>query len=107
MQRAAHRVPPLQPHLQVVVFASGSPFPPFTTHDERTLFPAQANNAYVFPPIGMAALLTHCSTISDAVFLEAAESLARATPASRLSAGMLFPAFSDMKVRHALPCVLR
>lgn len=30
-----------------VVFASGSPFPPYTTNDERTLFPAQANNAYI------------------------------------------------------------
>ncbi|CAI6010995.1 unnamed protein product [Closterium sp. NIES-65] len=81
-----------------VVFASGSPFPAFTTHDKRTLVPAQANNAYVFPPIGMAAVLTNCSAITDGVFLEAAEALASKVPESRLASGMLFPAFSDMKV---------
>eukprot|EP00475_Leptophrys_vorax_P009935 TRINITY_DN1661_c0_g1_i1.p1 TRINITY_DN1661_c0_g1~~TRINITY_DN1661_c0_g1_i1.p1 ORF type:complete len:538 (-),score=36.04 TRINITY_DN1661_c0_g1_i1:183-1796(-) len=81
-----------------VVFASGSPFPPFTTHDGRTLLPAQANNAYVFPPIGMAAVITNCSAITDGVFLAAAEALAAKVPESRLASGMLFPAFSDMKV---------
>eukprot|EP00270_Netrium_digitus_P013738 TRINITY_DN459_c0_g3_i2.p1 TRINITY_DN459_c0_g3~~TRINITY_DN459_c0_g3_i2.p1 ORF type:complete len:1056 (-),score=308.06 TRINITY_DN459_c0_g3_i2:222-3335(-) len=80
-----------------VVFASGSPFPPYTTHDEKTIFPAQANNAYVFGPIGMAALLTRSKAITDDVFIVTAEALAAKTPESRLSSGMLFPTFSDMK----------
>ncbi|OAE35301.1 hypothetical protein AXG93_392s1500 [Marchantia polymorpha subsp. ruderalis] len=86
-----------------VVFASGSPFPPFVTNDERTLFPAQANNAYIsflkhiFGPIGMAAVLTKCKTITEEVFLITAELLAAKTPEARLESGMLFPAFSDMK----------
>lgn len=80
-----------------VVFASGSPFPPFSTPDGRRLFPAQSNNAYVFGPIGMAAVITECRTISDGVFLETAEALARRTPAAAFSSGMLFPSFSDMK----------
>eukprot|EP00246_Nothoceros_aenigmaticus_P018199 TRINITY_DN942_c0_g1_i1.p1 TRINITY_DN942_c0_g1~~TRINITY_DN942_c0_g1_i1.p1 ORF type:complete len:851 (-),score=161.13 TRINITY_DN942_c0_g1_i1:194-2491(-) len=79
-----------------VVFASGSPFPPYTTNDEKTLFPAQANNAYIFPPIGLAAVLTKCKSITADVFLETAEALAEKTPAGRLASGMLFPAFSDM-----------
>jgi malate dehydrogenase (oxaloacetate-decarboxylating)(NADP+) len=80
-----------------VVFASGSPFPPYTTNDERTLYPAQANNAYIFGPIGKAAVLTKCKAITDQVFLRTAEILAEKTPGSRLASGMLFPAFSDMK----------
>ncbi|CAM6112028.1 unnamed protein product [Calypogeia fissa] len=80
-----------------VVFASGSPFPPFWTNDDRTLFPAQANNAYIFGPIGKAAVLTKCKTISEELFLHTAELLAEFTPMSRLHSGMLFPAFSDMK----------
>lgn len=56
----------------------------------------------MFGPIGMAALLTHCKAITDGVFLEAAQVLAELTPGSRLASGMLFPAFSDMKVLSAL-----
>lgn len=54
---------------------------------------------HIFPPIGMAAVLTKCQSISDDVFLETAESLAAKTPEARLASGMLFPAFSDMTVR--------
>ena len=39
----------------------------------------QANNAYVFPAIGFAAVLTRASTISDEVFLAAAEMLSHMT----------------------------
>ena len=39
----------------------------------------QANNAYVFPAIGMAAVLTRASAITDDVFLIAAEALAHMT----------------------------
>lgn len=38
--------------------------------------PAQANNAYVFPAVGHAAVLARCSSISDEAFLVAAEALA-------------------------------
>ena len=39
----------------------------------------QANNPYVFPAIGMAAVLTRASAITDDVFLTAAEALAHMT----------------------------
>ena len=48
-----------------VLFASGSPFPP-QAHPSvagRTLCPAQANNAYIFPAVGHAAVLTRCREI--------------------------------------------
>ncbi|CAI5521416.1 unnamed protein product [Closterium sp. Naga37s-1] len=95
-----------------VVFASGSPFPPLVAESAEpgggkvTMYPAQANNAYVFGPIGMAALLTRCSSITDDVFLSTAEFLAQLTPQAHLDRGMLFPSLSAMKVStraHALP----
>eukprot|EP00959_Pyramimonas_sp_CCMP1952_P025211 528794-Pyramimonas_sp.AAC.1 len=53
------------------VFASGSPFPPLVwsppSGPPRTVYPAQANNAYAFPSIGFAAVLTRCSRITDEV----------------------------------------
>ena len=40
----------------------------------------QVNNAYVFPAIGHAAVLTRASVISDDVFLTAAEALSHMSP---------------------------
>lgn len=54
---------------------------------------------HVFGPIGMAAVLTKCSSITDEVFLETSRLLAALTPAEGLAHGRLFPAFSDLKVR--------
>ena len=39
----------------------------------------QANNAYVFPAVGFAAVLTRARSISDDVFLTAAEALSEVT----------------------------
>ena len=49
-------------------------------HESRCVWDdGQANNAYVFPAIGMAAVLTCASAITDDVFLTAAEALAHMT----------------------------
>lgn len=53
---------------------------------------------HIFGPIGMAAVLTKCSSITDDVFLETARLLAALTPQEGLAHGRLFPAFSDLKV---------
>ena len=73
-----------------VVFASGSPFPP-TTMDSardgktRTLYPAQANNAYVFPAVGRAAVLAGAGSVTDDDFLVAAEALSRTVSYTHLT----------------------
>jgi malate dehydrogenase (oxaloacetate-decarboxylating)(NADP+) len=81
-----------------VIFASGSPFDPITDAAGVTHYPAQANNAYIFPAVGMAAVLTKCSTITDEVFVVAAEALAEMAVMSDVAVGRLFPAFSN--IRH-------
>ncbi|KAL6757204.1 hypothetical protein V8C86DRAFT_2628574 [Haematococcus lacustris] len=64
---------------------------------KRFIRPAQANNAYVFPAVGLAAVVTQASSISDEVFLLAAEALADlAIPSKVLSEGALFPPFSHI-----------
>ena len=79
-----------------VAFASGSPFEPIS-FGGSTLYPAQANNAYVFPALGHAAVLADAKEISDDVFLAAAESLAVMTSEEELCSGKLFPDFDAIQ----------
>lgn len=79
------------------LFASGSPFPPITSAHGRTFYPAQANNALVFPAVGHAAALCRCREISDEVFLATAEALASMTSLEEVESGLLFPRFSAIK----------
>jgi malate dehydrogenase (oxaloacetate-decarboxylating)/malate dehydrogenase (oxaloacetate-decarboxylating)(NADP+) len=39
------------------LFASESPFPNYTTSEGKNLIPAQANDSWIFPPVGFGLLL--------------------------------------------------
>ncbi len=81
-----------------VVFASGSPFDPVVRkRDGVKVFPAQANNAYVFPALGFAAALTDASQVTDDLFLAAAESLSTITSDAEIDAGHLFPDMNSIR----------
>lgn len=69
------------------LFASGSPFKPIT-YDGKTLTPGQANNAFVFPGIGLGAMVSKTSKITDSMLLAAAKTLADSTDRA---AGALYP----------------
>lgn len=71
------------------IVATGSPFPP---HAGRAA--SQANNAYIFPGVGLAALVTRASRLGPGAFLAAAECLALQATAEEQEAGLLFPRFS-------------
>ena len=80
-----------------VIFASGSPFDPIESMSGPGLIhPAQANNAYIFPAIGHAALLMEWGSIPQDAFLIAAETLAKMTTPSDHAQGRLFPSFSNI-----------
>ena len=65
--------------------------------------PAQANNAYVFPALGHAAVLAGAREVSDDAFLAAAEALSAMTTEAELAAGKLFPDFDSIReVSHDL-----
>ncbi|QDZ22065.1 NADP-dependent malic enzyme [Chloropicon primus] len=80
-----------------VIFASGSPFDPLTMRDGQTFYPAQANNAYIFPAVGHAAILCKAKCIPDEVFLEAAKCLSGLSSDRDLVKGKLFPSFSEIR----------
>ena len=79
------------------IVATGSPFPPVEVNGHLRRVP-QANNAYVFPGMGLGAIVSEARTLPETAFLVAARRLAELAPAETLADGQLFPPISDLRV---------
>ena len=77
------------------VYAAGVQFPP-VQYGKQTLLPAQANNFYVFPAIGMAIYATQARRVTDEMFVEAARAIADQVGTDQLNQGMLYPPQSNI-----------
>ncbi len=76
--------------------ATGSPFPPVVVEGRQHLV-AQANNVFVFPGVGLGAMVAHARELTDGMFMAAASELAEMVTPERLAQGAIYPALSDLR----------
>ncbi|KAI9180034.1 hypothetical protein LWI28_000457 [Acer negundo] len=81
-----------------IVFASGSPFENIDLGNGKVGYVNQANNMYLFPGIGLGALLSGARSISDGMLQAAAECLATYITEEEIEKGILYPSVDS--IRH-------
>jgi malate dehydrogenase (oxaloacetate-decarboxylating)(NADP+) len=78
------------------LFACGSPFDPVEVAGRRFV-PRQGNNSYIFPGIGLGAIATGATRITEPMFMAAARTLAAQVTQADLDQGSLYPPLGHIR----------
>jgi malic enzyme len=75
------------------IFASGSPFDPVELNG-KVYEPAQGNNMFIFPGVGLGAVSCGAKEVTDLMFINAAKALAGMVSPEQLANGKIYPSLS-------------
>jgi malate dehydrogenase (oxaloacetate-decarboxylating) len=79
-----------------VILATGSPFEN-VEYNGQTFPIAQCNNSYIFPGIGLGALVVKAKVISDEMLMASSNALAEVSPIANTGKGALLPPITDIQ----------
>ena len=78
------------------IVATGSPFPSFNFKGEKITI-GQGNNLFIFPGVGLGAIISKGDYISDSVFTEVAYCLSELTPNKLIEKGTIYPNIKNIR----------
>jgi malic enzyme len=86
--------------------ATGSPYDDVTYEGKRHVI-GQSNNVFIFPGVGLGAIVSETSEINDKMFLIAAQTLASCVSEKRLALDAIFPSENDLReVSFQIACAV-
>jgi malate dehydrogenase (oxaloacetate-decarboxylating)(NADP+) len=84
------------------LFACGSPYDPVQL-EGKTFVPRQGNNSYIFPGVGLGAIVSGTRLVTDEMFMVAARTLAGLVSEADINQGSLYPALP--RIREVSACI--
>ncbi|KAH7858216.1 hypothetical protein Vadar_021423 [Vaccinium darrowii] len=78
------------------IFASGSPFGP-VEYNGKVYLSGQANNAYIFPGLGLGLIISGAIRVHEDMLLVASETLAAEVSQENFDKGLIYPPFTNIR----------